>query len=76
MEVETIGKYQLHLLAIELGDGQWDAYVSILRFDDRAMDFVLLLEKFPAPGGAWPRYEDAIEAARVAGNKLVGSGQL
>lgn len=77
MQIETIGKYQLHLLAHELSaSGEWDPYVSIYKFDDELQDFACVLEKRHASEKAFSNYEEAIEAARCAGNALIKAGQV
>ena len=77
MQIETIGKYQLHLIAHELsGKGQWDPFITILRFDDELQDFRCVLEKRRAGEHAYPSYEEAIDAARRTGTALVESGKL
>lgn len=77
MQIETIGKYQLHLIAHELSDkGQWDPFISILRFDDERQDFQCVLEKRRASDHPFPSYEEAIDAARRAGTALVESGKF
>lgn len=77
MQIETIGKYQLHLIALELpGKGEWDPFVTILRFDEERQDFVCVLEKRRATDHPCPTYEAAIEAARRAGTELLASDAL
>ncbi len=77
MQIETIGKYQLQLVAQELSDsGLWDPFFTILRFDDAAGDFIRVLEKRRAPGDACTSYEKAIDAARRAGTALIEAGEL
>lgn len=72
MQIETIGKYQLHLLAHELPGGrEWDPFVTILKFDDAAGDFRCVVEKRRASETPAPSYEAAIEAARRAGTALM-----
>ena len=77
MQIETIGRYKIHLIALEQpGTGEWDPFVSILRFDDEEQDFKRVLEKHRAADHPFPSYEAAIEAARRAGTALVESGRL
>jgi hypothetical protein len=77
MQTETIGPYQLHLIAHELsGSGKWDPFVSIFRFDEPANDFKCVLEKHRAAEQPLPSYEAAIEAARRFGNALIESGKF
>ncbi len=76
MATETIGKYQLHLIALEASQNGWDPYVSILKFDENAQDFICLLEKYPAANEALATYEEAIEQARQIGNALIASGRF
>lgn len=73
MQIETIGKYQLHLIAHESGPSQWDPFVTVMKFDEAAQDFVCVLEKHHV-GAPCPSYEAAIEAARRAGNEFMHSG--
>lgn len=75
MAIETVGKYQLHLIAQEAavaGKG-WDPYVSIYKFDDVRQDFVCIVEKHPASDSPLPTYEHAIEVARRVGNAMIES---
>ncbi|HYC42379.1 MAG TPA: hypothetical protein VEB70_05280 [Noviherbaspirillum sp.] len=77
MQIETIGKYQLHLIAHELpGKGEWDPFITILRFDDEQQDFRCVLEKRRAADHTYTSYEDAIDAARRAGTSLIQAGKL
>lgn len=77
MQIETIGNYQLHLIAHELpGKGEWDPFITILRFDDEQQDFKCVLEKRRAGDHPCPTYEDAIEVARRVGTALVESGEV
>lgn len=74
MQIETIGKYQLHLIAQELSpSGQWDPFLSVFRFDDEAQDFKCVLEKQHVSDKAYVDYDEAIEAARRAGNDFIRS---
>ncbi|MGE5650237.1 hypothetical protein [Noviherbaspirillum sp. UKPF54] len=77
MQIETVGKYQLHLIAHELsGTRGWDAYVSIHKFDDAAQDFKCVLDKHHAGDEPLPSYEEAIDMARRVGNTLLEKGNL
>jgi hypothetical protein len=77
MQIETIGKYQLHLIAHELpGKQEWNPFITILRFDDEQQDFRCVLEKRRAGDHPYSSYEDAIDAARRAGTSLIQSGNL
>jgi hypothetical protein len=77
MQIETVGKYQLHLIVHEVSEsGQWDPYLAILRFDDDAQDFKCVVEKRRVSDHAYSDYDEAIEAARRAGNSLLASGRL
>lgn len=77
MQIETIGKYQIQLIAHELGSsGEWEPFLSILKFDDKKQDFVCVVDKRRASDHRFTDYEDAIEAARRAGNELIAAGQL
>lgn len=72
MQLETIGNYQVHLIAHELSEsGKWDPFFSILKFDNAVDDFVCVFEKHHVEGEARPSYEAAIEAARQAANKVI-----
>lgn len=75
MQIETIGKYQLQLIARELpGSGKWDPFVTIMRFDDAAQDFKCVMDRRHASDHPFPSYEEAIDAARRAGTALIESG--
>ncbi len=74
MQIETIGKFQLHLIALEIADTCWDPFVTIMKFDDSAQDFVCVLEKHHA-GDPQASYEEAIEVAREAGTNYMHSDQ-
>lgn len=77
MQIETIGPYQLHLIVHELaGSGGWEPYLSIFKFDDDQQDFVCVLEKRRISEKGFDTYEEAIEAARRAGNALIKAGQV
>lgn len=77
MQIETIGKYQLHLIAHELpGKEGWDPFISILRFDEGQQDFQCVLEKRRAADHSFASYEEAIDAARRAGTALLQSDKL
>jgi hypothetical protein len=77
MAIETIGHYQLHLIAYEVsGTGLWDPFVTIFRFDDDAGDFKCVLEKHHASDKPLPSHEEAIEVARRIGTALVEAGNL
>ncbi|HYD62798.1 MAG TPA: hypothetical protein VEC35_20765 [Noviherbaspirillum sp.] len=77
MQIETIGKFQIHLIAHELpGKAQWDPFVSIHRFDDEEQDFKCVLEKHHAADHPFPSYEEAIDAARRTGTALLESGKF
>lgn len=72
MQIETIGKYQVHLIAHELsGTAGWAPFVEIEKFDDDKQSFVCVVEKRRAAAEPLPSYEEAIEAARLAGNALI-----
>lgn len=72
MQIETIGKYQLHLLGQEMPGGrEWDPFVTIFKFDDAAGDFRCVVEKRRASDSPAPSYEDAIEVARRFGTALL-----
>lgn len=73
MQIETIGKYQLHFIAHETAASRWDPFVTIMKFDDAAQNFVCVLDKHHV-GTPQASYEAAIEAARVAGNAFMRSG--
>jgi hypothetical protein len=72
MQIETIGKYQLHLIAHELsGSGRWDPFIAIFRFDEDAQDFKCVLEKAHASEETYADYNDAIDAARRTGKAFI-----
>lgn len=72
MQIETIGKYQLHLIALEAPEpGKWDPFVSILQFSDAAQDFRCVVEKYHASETLYATYDEAIEQARRVGTALI-----
>lgn len=72
MAIETVRKYQMHLLAYEVpGTGKWDAFLTMSRFDDARQDFVNVVEKEPVADHSWDSYDDAIEAARRFANAMI-----
>lgn len=74
MQIETIGKYQLHFIAHELAEsGKWDSFVSIFKFDEDRQDFSCVMEKRRAADTPFSSYDDAIEAARLTGNALLAA---
>lgn len=77
MQIETIGKYQIHLIAQELpASDLWEPYVSIFKFDDASQDFSCILEKQRVSEQGFSDYEAAIDAARRAGNTFLETGQI
>lgn len=77
MQIETIGHYQLHLIAHELsGKNQWDPFFTILRFDDEKQDFTCVVEKRRAGDQPCNTYEDAIDVARREATQLLESGKV
>jgi hypothetical protein len=74
--IETVGQYQLHLVAYELSSGKWDPFVSIHKFDEVAQDFVCIVDKHHASFDAFNTYDEAIEAARRSGNSIIGNGKI
>jgi hypothetical protein len=77
MQIETIGKYQIHLIALQISDsGRWDPFVTILKFDNQTGDFKCVLEKRRASSQPLGSYEEAIEAARRFGNAHIEAGHL
>jgi hypothetical protein len=77
MQIETIGKYQFHLIAHEISaSGRWDPFLTVMKFDDEIQDFRCVVEKRHITGETYDDYNDAIEAARRAGNALIASGQI
>lgn len=77
MQIETVGKYQLHLIAHELPPpGGWDPFVEIYKFDEQKQDFVCVIEKRRVSTRALPSYADAIEAARREGNTLMRTKEI
>ncbi len=74
MAIETFGKYQLHLFAYEVpGSARWKPYLAVHRFDEALQDFVCIQRKQPVSGETFANYEQAIDAARRAGNALISS---
>lgn len=72
MAIETVGKYQIHLLAYEVpGTPKWDAFLTMNRFDDARQEFVCVVEKEPVAAHSWDSYEEAIEAARQFANAMI-----
>jgi hypothetical protein len=77
MQIETVGKYQLHMTAQELpGTKGWDPFVSIFKFDEASQDFTCVLAKHHVEGNGYATYEDAIDAATKAGNALLRDRDL
>lgn len=77
MAIETIGHYQLHLIAREVeGTGLWDPFVTIFRFDENADDFKCVLEKHHASEQPLPSRDAAIDVARQVGSALVEAGKV
>jgi hypothetical protein len=77
MQTETIGKYQVHLVAHELPGGRaWDPFVTILKFDDAAGDFRCVIEKRRVSETPAASYEEAIEMARRVGTAMVQHERL
>lgn len=77
MAFETVGNYQLRLFAYELPEAdKWDPFVTIMKFDPDSQDFKCVLEKHHASDEPLGSYDDAIEAARRAGNALIEHGKL
>lgn len=71
MQIETIDKYQLHLIAHELPNGRWDPFVEIFKFDDTAQDFKCVQPRQRVGNDSCASYAEAIEAARCAGSVLM-----
>jgi hypothetical protein len=72
MATETLGNYQLHLIAYEIsGSGTWEPYLKIDKFDEAKQDFICVLDKHRVTENPLASYDDAIEAARRAGNQLI-----
>lgn len=74
MQIETVGHYQLHLIAHELPDNKWDPFVAVFKFDEKERDFKCVYEKQRAAAEPLDSYEEAIEVARRAGNAMVERG--
>jgi hypothetical protein len=66
MLIETIGKYQVHLIARSISSaGPWVPYVVIERFDERLNDFICVMEKHRiGDGRVFETENDAFEEAR------------
>ena len=71
MAIETIGDYQLHLVAYELPSGSWDPFVTVLKFDDATQDFICVAEKLHGSTAPLPTHDQAIDAARRTGTALI-----
>jgi hypothetical protein len=77
MAFETVGNYQIHLMAYELpGPGCWDPFVTILKFDEQAQDFKCILEKHHVSDAAFATYDEAIDEARRVANALIETGKV
>jgi hypothetical protein len=78
MAIETVGKYQLHLVAYQLPEnGQWAPYLMIHKFDDGSDSFQCVLDRHRVAGDrVFATYEEAIEAARHAGNAVLEAGTV
>lgn len=72
---EHLGPYTLHLLAWQLADGRWDPFITVDKFDESAGDFLCVAEKQRVSAEGFATYEEAIEAARLAGNRMVETWQ-
>jgi hypothetical protein len=76
MAIETIGNYQLHLIAHELPQsGRWDPFVTILKFDEAAHDFKCVVEKHHASENTFATYDEAIDEARRVGAAMIEEGR-
>ena len=77
MAIETVGDFQLHLIAYQVsGSDRWDPFVTILKFDDASQNFKCVLEKHHAADQPLPTHREAIDAARRAGTALIESGRF
>jgi hypothetical protein len=76
MAIETVGKYQIHLMAMPSdGNAKYAPYVTISRFDDEAQDFRVVVEKARAAGDhLYDTENQAEEAAREYANFLIEQG--
>lgn len=75
MQIETTGNYQIHMIAHEDHAAGWDAYITVMQFDEALGDFRCVLERHKVTDHAFVSYEQAIEAARHAGNAFM-AGKL
>jgi hypothetical protein len=76
MQIETVGKYQIHLFAYELPvSGQWDPFVTILEFNDEAKDFICIVDRHHAAETAFATYDEAIDQARRVGTAMIEARQ-
>lgn len=71
MQIETVGHFQLHLIAHELPSGKWDPFVSIFKFDESVQDFKCVYERHRASEEPLGSYDEAIDVAQRAGNALL-----
>lgn len=73
MQIETVGNYQIHLIAHELSGepSRWDPFVTVFKFDEGMQDFKCVLEKRHASNYPFDSYEGAIEAARRMGTAFI-----
>lgn len=71
--IETIGKYQLHLYALQSSDrGTWIPYLTVHRFNDATENFDCILEKLRvSDNNVFASEAQAIEEARRAGNAWI-----
>lgn len=78
MAIETVAQYQLHLIAYQLPEnGQWAPYLMIHKFDDASASFLCVVDRHRVAGDrVFAVYEDAIEAARRAGNAMIEAGAI
>jgi hypothetical protein len=76
--IETIGKYQVHLLGREVsGDGKWAPYLKIEKFDDDAQDFKCIIEKRRVAGeDVFVSEEEAENVAREFANMFIETGKI
>jgi hypothetical protein len=72
---ETIGKYQLHLFALQSSErGQWIPYLTIHKFDDASGNFECILEKHRvSDNDVFASEVQAIDEARRAGNAWIAA---
>ena len=75
MQIETVGHYQLHLIAHELPGNKWDPFIAIFKFDDEAQDFKCVSEKQRAAARQIGRRGREIDRFQARDRRSRGHGE-